>query len=278
MADIRCPMCGKSNPSDLDECQFCGARLKPLLSSSDNSHSIKAGEQPTPKGTAEFEKVKPGGQGPIHPGEAPTKKNTAELERALPSWLRSLRGDQDEAEAGSGETPPSEEGSTPTPSPASTSENSGGMSDWLAGLDKVSTGDEEAVPDWLAGLRDEKAEEAGGGQGFETEAASDLGNADWMARLDGNSPFTPSEPGAAEPLPSEPVANTSPDDETPAWLKSLHAFDSLSSEPAAPPAREEKFPDWFSGLPGISAEEGTTAGPDLQGKHTGLVKPISTIE
>ncbi|HJS29159.1 MAG TPA: hypothetical protein VJ768_06035 [Anaerolineales bacterium] len=30
MADIRCPMCGKLNPSDLEICQFCEARLIPL--------------------------------------------------------------------------------------------------------------------------------------------------------------------------------------------------------------------------------------------------------
>lgn len=30
MADIRCPMCGKSNPENLEVCQHCQARLKPL--------------------------------------------------------------------------------------------------------------------------------------------------------------------------------------------------------------------------------------------------------
>src|SRR5512133_2666357 len=33
MADIRCPMCGKPNPDDLEICQFCQARLKPARSS-----------------------------------------------------------------------------------------------------------------------------------------------------------------------------------------------------------------------------------------------------
>ena len=33
MAEIRCPMCGKSNPDHLDVCQFCEARLKPLIAS-----------------------------------------------------------------------------------------------------------------------------------------------------------------------------------------------------------------------------------------------------
>lgn len=30
MADVRCPMCGKTNPADLETCQYCQARLKPL--------------------------------------------------------------------------------------------------------------------------------------------------------------------------------------------------------------------------------------------------------
>ena len=32
MTEIRCPMCGKPNPENLDVCQFCQARLKPLIS------------------------------------------------------------------------------------------------------------------------------------------------------------------------------------------------------------------------------------------------------
>ena len=31
MSDLHCPMCGKPNPDHLEECQHCGARLKPLV-------------------------------------------------------------------------------------------------------------------------------------------------------------------------------------------------------------------------------------------------------
>jgi len=31
MADTRCPMCAKVNPDDREECQYCGARLVPLI-------------------------------------------------------------------------------------------------------------------------------------------------------------------------------------------------------------------------------------------------------
>jgi hypothetical protein len=106
VANVRCPMCGKANPADLDECRFCGARLKPLIASTPvDSQPIKPGEEPVKRDTTEFEKAKPGKQVPIRPGEAPTKKNTAELEGALPAWLRSLREGKSPAE---GE--PSDEG------------------------------------------------------------------------------------------------------------------------------------------------------------------------
>ena len=28
MAEVRCPMCGKNNPADLEVCQYCQARVK----------------------------------------------------------------------------------------------------------------------------------------------------------------------------------------------------------------------------------------------------------
>jgi hypothetical protein len=36
MNDVRCPMCGKTNPSEADECQYCEARLQPLTGSQEN--------------------------------------------------------------------------------------------------------------------------------------------------------------------------------------------------------------------------------------------------
>jgi hypothetical protein len=55
MAEIRCPMCGKPNPDNLDVCQFCEARLKPLTASlpsdavpPDGTDGLQAPEQPEP--------------------------------------------------------------------------------------------------------------------------------------------------------------------------------------------------------------------------------------
>ena len=40
MAEIRCPMCGKPNPENLDICQYCQARLKPLIASTPSDSII----------------------------------------------------------------------------------------------------------------------------------------------------------------------------------------------------------------------------------------------
>ncbi len=252
MADtIRCPMCGKPNPADLDVCQFCGARLKPLISSSpDNSTSIKAGQQPVKKGTTEFEKVNPANQGSIHPGELPTKKNTAELERALPSWLRSLRGGQDEMDIKPEENAPAAEEDLPFnfSAPGLTNE----PSNFLDGLNKASAAEEESVPDWLAGLRgEEKPAEAAAEAGFGGGPGSELGSDDWMSRL-GNAPSVPSP----ESTFSKPVTPEKPADAgetTPDWLKGLQPSEPIQEEPAAPPAGETSLPDWFAKLPGVPA-------------------------
>jgi hypothetical protein len=49
MDEIRCPMCGKLNPPDLENCQYCQARLKPLIVSQspdeDESISLSPNEE-----------------------------------------------------------------------------------------------------------------------------------------------------------------------------------------------------------------------------------------
>lgn len=119
MAEIKCPMCSKPNPAELDVCQFCEARLKPL--------------------TDELSRSQP----PIHPGEEPTDMDTGQLEPVLPQWLREVRQQsRDSAEEDAEQASALEEAS-----------QSSEATDLLAGLQSQS--DDEEVPDWLAGLRGE---------------------------------------------------------------------------------------------------------------------------
>ena len=128
MADVNCPTCGQSTPADLEECQFCGARLTPLPASP------------------------PDDSQPIKPGEAPTNKNTADLEKALPPWLRSLRKGDDPAETNPTPEEAADQDLPLGPAPDSSEDSS----DWLAGLSKVASADDEEIPEWLAGLRSER--------------------------------------------------------------------------------------------------------------------------
>ena len=56
MAEIKCPMCSKPNPEELDVCQFCEARLKPLTDELSHSQPpIQSGEEPKEIDTSELE-------------------------------------------------------------------------------------------------------------------------------------------------------------------------------------------------------------------------------
>jgi hypothetical protein len=260
MADVHCPMCGKPNPEDLDECQFCGARLKPVLGPiSDDSQTIKPAGEPTKRKTSELEKINLSRGAPIRPGEAPTKKNTAELERALPAWLRNLREGKRPAAGESTEEPTAPESSPAAAKPAFVPDSSEGVADWLSGLSKAGS-EEEEVPDWLAGLRSGKSVESAPTPAADEELSHGLSNADWMARLSGEPEEPASKPSAAANTPAaqDPGPETSPEsagmDDTATWLKSLQSESSAAQEqpPAfnAPlePAGTDDTPDWLKSL------------------------------
>ncbi|MDO9348692.1 MAG: hypothetical protein Q7T47_05350 [Anaerolineales bacterium] len=285
MAEIRCPMCAKPNPEELEACNFCGARLKPLVSASpDDFEPIHPGEQPVKKKTTELERVIPsfGEKGSIQPGDAPTKKNTAELERALPSWLRNLRGQDDGTPAAEAAKPFATEGLPPAPEAGSAPQPADvKLPDWLAGFE---SGSEEEVPEWLADIRAEPQPQTG--TSAEEEPRPQPEGADWLgglrqgeeeaqARPDSKAPPFPSEPGGAallevlpgwfsdlksESAPAQPEAEkkpvaaaagpvSAPSEELPDWLLKLQ-------EESKAPTHElpqihipfEESPDWLAKL------------------------------
>lgn len=153
MADVRCPMCGKPNPAELEICQFCQARLKPL-------------------------RVNPSQEEPFSSSDLPVGRNDSPDD--VPDWLHSLR-QPDEEDAFLDEGGMEDE----LPDWLSQPLDSGGDDlveepseepDWLSGLrDRSAMTDEgpgaeedqtdidwtteesavenEALPDWLAGMR-----------------------------------------------------------------------------------------------------------------------------
>src|SRR5688572_8161826 len=123
MADqIKCSVCGESNPADLEFCQYCQSRLMPLTG------PLK------------------GADAPLQPGQLPTKKVTSELEPILPQWLRDARS---EARSSAEDIPSQGMQQQEYAPPAGTSEP-----DLLAGLRSQSRAgdDEEDTPDWLASI------------------------------------------------------------------------------------------------------------------------------
>jgi len=237
MAEIKCPMCGKPNPEELDVCQYCEARLKPL--------------------TDELARSQP----PIHPGENPTEQDTSELEPILPQWLREIRQQsrdsvEDAENDKSAEQAPAEE-EAPQPEPEE-------PADLLAGLQSQSDEDDE-IPDWLAGLRGEAGQ---ADQDQSTDENDDL--AALKSMLGEDVPAPQEEEGESEVsdipdwisgLRTEETAEepTQAEPQTPA---SSADFEWGADFEAEPPAQEDSIQDedslpaWLQGADERTAEEG----------------------
>jgi hypothetical protein len=183
MTEVHCPMCGRSNPEELAECQFCGARLKPVVPS------------------------------------------TPDVSQAM-----------------------------------SGPDSSSGLPDWISGLGKPASGDEE-IPDWLTDLRGGNTSESTPAQTLEGEPVLDLGNEDWMERL-GSSQSQEAAPEPAEtgspPVLEPPALEQSPEPASegnlPDWLQNLQNPTPVVQEPPAVFSGGENLPDWLSGFPDITAE------------------------
>jgi len=257
MAGVNCPMCRKSNPAELENCQFCDARLKPLIASTPvDSQPIKVGENPVKNGISEFEEVKTTTGEFIRTGEAPTMKETAELESTLPSWLRSLREGQDPAESKPTVDGFPDQGLPLGPAPTTSSDSSGDRPDWLSGLSKAASEDEEEVPDWLANLRGGEAGKPAQASVPTLETASNAADRRSSDPDDTESLVSHgNEPQSASP-------EAAPQDGLLGRGESLDRLDSLKPEVPVPDTPEQLAepqidgnPDWLSRLPGISEEK-----------------------
>ncbi len=118
MADtITCPVCGEVNPADMEFCQICQSRLKPLTG------PLRGENQP------------------IQPGQVPTQREADELEPALPRWLREAReqarraGQPDATEDDLKKELPAAAASAP---------------DLLAGLEAQKQESQDETPEWVA--------------------------------------------------------------------------------------------------------------------------------
>ncbi len=141
MGEVRCPMCGKPNPDELDVCQYCEARLKPLLGPVEPADTPKAEEPNVGSVTDWLDSLRaqegdelldtPSDDFEVdeNPEEVLPTLEESDEQQTEADWLQGLRSDREldqEADSDVDAT----------------------RLDWLAG-DAIQASD---VPDWLSGL------------------------------------------------------------------------------------------------------------------------------
>jgi len=230
VADLRCPMCSKLNPDTLDVCQFCGARLRPLVLPPTSALDLPS----------DWKKPAP----PPAPAPEPEPKPAAGKE--ADDWLGSLRSGTSSFES-TPEEPAADSGAAPS------------VDDWLAKLraqDETQEAEEEAPQpateepapaqspeggDWLGSLRASSAEP----DWLSSPVESESQNGEDVNWLQSFGPTDETLIGAVRaPTQPEPPAA---DSELPEWLRPPSSTDeTLVGAVGEPPAAEEPpLPSWL---------------------------------
>jgi hypothetical protein len=254
MTDIICPLCGKPNPPDLDECKFCQAPLK------------TGGFIAPPEGGEELDKLVPSaGKSGEAEDQAAGPGTTSNLEQLIPDWLKETEAsflDQSETTPSEGEhEEPSHDQISdridsllnPPPAPPG-GRDSAIDDDWLESLLTEAGVNQPAQ----SGVPEEPVE----------EPAEEQPQEEYLAQAEPPAEETTEEEEATPTLPAE----------KPAWLTSLEASSTIKLEGGMPPAEvkpeqpaaeetgEEKeeeppaTPDWLK----LSGAEETAPGPKEQ--------------
>ena len=278
MADVRCPMCGKTNPADRDTCQFCDARLKPLIiggapggSAASEAASVHPGERPTPKNTDDLQADLPDWLKSMQPADESAPEPQSAGEEAAPDWLSDMRTDFGGSSTAGAEEPGSDAGEMDwlsrlggAPEPAQEKPADSGIPDWLSGAEETPPQEElpaadwsaqpaesavppgGEIPDWLANFSDEttgasRVQEAAKPA---EEPAGELESYDWLSQLSAE------QPPAAKPAPQDQGAPdwlSSADKEMPDWFSTPAEEQSpASTEAETPDLAAGQIPDWLA--------------------------------
>ncbi len=269
MEEIRCPMCGKPNPAEEEICQYCEARLKPLIVSP-FSEDIDGADAEMPVWLRDEldDKTESLGKAATPPEESSTPQEADDED----DWLNQLRPQDSDAEFAPAET---DEPSSPKTTGSLYDEP---LPDWLTTSSDEQPPTEESptlndegeeLPDWLKAPVDSEPAESP-----EEEPALP----DWMTAAE--EPESPIAPPPDADLPEwvteEPQTTAAPDEDIPDWIAEVQDEEAEipiilpDAEPETPdwpgmqPESEEAEPDWVARLGGEAAAEETFALEDIQ--------------
>ena len=257
MAEIRCPMCGKPNPDHLDTCQFCQARLKPLIIS-DKPEGSSASQNQSKTGSDlpdwfDFES-----------SDFTEGEDSSPFEENAEDWLFRLAGDEPEESGRSGGE------DEPHQAAARMDFDDNGIPDWLENLDKdrstppMQTDSEQAFdtdfPDWLSAESGEsEAEESLQPESEMPGWLSDLGQEDETTpeSIFQSQESTPPFAGDDQDIlrwmlddqeSSEEQPTTAPEEDAD-WLLKFGSQDTvpITSDDSGFEESVDRLPDWLNG-------------------------------
>jgi hypothetical protein len=282
MAEVRCPMCGKANPAELDECQYCQARLRPIWGST----SLESPSDSYDDQTSDLPEWLKSLRGPDQGQNEPAVSNQ-EGHGGLPDWLGELRKQPADDAGLQSDQPSGDLGGR------SEESDSTWLQDILAEDDlaedatfsgQMNNAFRQEDASWISRIGLTPIEEEQPQESSETldwlneleQAAPDLdipGAQDWTSRQT----LQPLE--SAEPLPDW-LAEAKPD--TPEWLGQATALGASESSDAAGPDLFEKeaLPDWLQqAAPSIQepAEQGDVSASEwtkLASAESAIPEPV----
>ncbi len=205
MADVRCPMCGKSNPAELEVCQFCQARLKPLRINPSQEEPLSSSEMNGEQNPSAAD-VPDWLNSLRQPQEEDTFSEQDLSEDELPDWLSQSSDSDEEDEA---------EGSSTGP-------------DWLSGLRDRSSMEEDA-----SGARADQTDIPWTSQ---EQPEEDNSLPDWLTSMRSGSDAELQED-------IEPLEPASLAEEEPEWLSKIRSQSDDLDPDSSPPQTELPVPE-----------------------------------
>jgi hypothetical protein len=286
MTDILCPLCGKPNPPDLEECKYCQA---PLKAAGFFALSDQEGE--------ENPFLPPSGESGAVEDQSMTPESASPVEEGIPDWLKQTEANFLEGtEAKPEEASPDElsmqiDSLLNQPSVPENTQSPVIDDDWLASLlAEAGAGSSAAVipPEEPLGGQVEEVD-AGKTQPFVEEPRKVEGllppdqpeKPDWLTGLEAASTIklagdlSPSEPITKSPSISEPeVAKAPSQADLPEWVGQVESGENPPSpEESETPIAPAELPSWLEALrpedtvsptgpiEDLSAADVVTAGP-----------------